>query len=75
MSRNCGSVKPVAPIVRIIKALGLGVRAVPESVSGAVFGNQVKFGNRRTVATILGAIDGGFAGNAIEKDFKKKTVY
>jgi outer membrane lipoprotein SlyB len=51
------------------------VGAVAGGVAGAVLGNQVGNGNGKTVATILGAIGGGFAGNAIEKNMKKETVY
>lgn len=72
---NCGTVESVTPIVRTTKADGPGVGAVAGGVAGAVLGNQVGNGNGRTVATILGAIGGGFAGNAIEKNLKKETVY
>jgi outer membrane lipoprotein SlyB len=72
---NCGAVESVTPIERTTKADGPGVGAVGGGVLGAVLGNQVGNGNGRTVATILGAIGGGFAGNAIEKKMKKETVY
>ena len=72
---NCGAIESVTPIERTTKADGPGVGAVGGGVLGAVLGNQVGQGNGRTVATILGAIGGGFAGNAIEKNMKKETVY
>ena len=72
---NCGAVESVTTVERTTKADGPGVGAVAGGVAGAVLGNQVGNGNGRTVATILGAIGGGFAGNAIEKNMKKETVY
>jgi len=72
---NCGAIESVTPIQRSTKPDGPGVGAVAGGVAGAVLGNQVGQGNGRTVATILGAIGGGFAGNAIEKNVRKETVY
>lgn len=72
---NCGAIESVTPVVRTTKADGPGIGAVGGGVLGAVLGNQVGNGNGKTVATILGAIGGGFAGNAIEKNMKKETVY
>ena len=72
---NCGAVESVTPIERTTKADGPGIGAVGGGVLGAVLGNQVGNGNGRTVATILGAIGGGFAGNEVEKRMKKETVY
>jgi uncharacterized protein YcfJ len=62
---NCGTVESVTPIQR----------AVTGGVLGAVVGNQVGGGNGKTLATILGAVGGGFAGNAVEKKINKVTVY
>lgn len=72
---TCGAVESVTPIQRSTKPDGPGVGAVAGGVAGAVLGNQVGRGNGRTAATILGAIGGGFAGNAIEKNVRKETVY
>lgn len=72
---NCGAIESVTPIERTTKADGPSVGAVGGGVLGAVLGNQVGNGNGRTVATILGAIGGGFAGNEVEKRMKKETVY
>ena len=48
---------------------------VAGGVLGAVLGNQIGHGGGRTAATILGAVGGGFAGNAIEGQMRKETVY
>jgi outer membrane lipoprotein SlyB len=48
---------------------------VAGGVLGAVVGNQIGHGSGRTAATILGAVGGGFAGNAIEGKVRKETVY
>ena len=71
----CGSVESVTPVERSAKAPGPGVGAVAGGVLGAVLGNQVGHGNGRTAATILGAVGGGFAGNAIEGKMRRETVY
>ena len=70
---NCGTVSAVTPIQR--DGTGSGGGAVAGGVLGAVVGNQVGAGNGKTLATILGAVGGGFAGNAVEKKMKKVTVY
>nr|MBP6494794.1 glycine zipper 2TM domain-containing protein [Rhodoferax sp.] len=44
-------------------------------VLGAIVGNQIGKGSGRAVATVAGAVGGGWAGNAIEKNMKKTTVY
>jgi outer membrane lipoprotein SlyB len=71
----CGSVESVTPVERSVKAPAVGVGTVAGGVLGAVLGNQVGHGNGRTAATILGAVGGGFAGNAIEGKIRKETVY
>jgi outer membrane lipoprotein SlyB len=70
---NCGTVDSVTPVERVGHAVGVG--AVAGGVLGAVVGNQVGQGSGRTVATILGALGGGFAGNTVEKNMKKTTQY
>lgn len=70
---SCGTIAGVTPITR--EGQGSGVGAVAGGVVGAVLGNQVGQGNGRTAATILGAVGGGWAGNKIEKNVKKQTVY
>ncbi|MEO6017283.1 MAG: glycine zipper 2TM domain-containing protein [Polaromonas sp.] len=71
----CGSIESVTPVQRSTKSAGPGMGAVAGGVLGAVLGNQVGSGNGKTAATILGAIGGGFAGNAVEKNVRKETVY
>lgn len=69
----CGTVEIVTPVEREGAPSGAGV--VAGGVLGAIVGNQMGDGNGRTAATILGAIGGGFAGNAVEKKMKKVTAY
>ena len=71
----CGSVESVTAVERSGKPDGVGIGTVAGGVLGAVLGNQVGHGNGRTVATILGAVGGGYAGNAIEGRVRKVTVY
>jgi len=40
-----------------------------------LLGNQVGNGNGKTLATVLGAAGGAYAGNTVEKNMKKVTVY
>lgn len=70
---SCGTVEAVTPITREGKGSGVGV--VAGGVLGAVVGNQIGAGNGRTAATVLGAVGGGWAGNKIEKNIKKDTIY
>jgi outer membrane lipoprotein SlyB len=71
----CGSVESVTPVERSAKPAGVGLGTVAGGVLGAVLGNQVGHGNGRTAATVLGAVGGGFAGNAIEGRMRTETVY
>ncbi len=70
---NCGTVEASNPITRTAAPSGVGV--VAGGVLGAVLGNQVGGGSGKTAATVLGAVGGGWAGNEIEKNMKKATVY
>jgi uncharacterized protein YcfJ len=70
---NCGMIEAVTPISK--KAPGSGVGVIAGGVLGGVVGNQIGKGNGRSAATILGALGGGWAGNAIEKNMKKTTAY
>lgn len=72
---TCGSVESVTAVQRSTKPDGPGVGVLAGGVAGAVLGNQVGRGNGRAAATILGAIGGGWAGNAIERNVRKETVY
>ena len=73
--QSCGTVESVTPVQRSTKSEGPGLGAVAGGVLGAVLGNQVGHGNGRAAATLLGAVGGGYAGNAIEGNMKKVTVY
>ncbi|MGM9491828.1 glycine zipper 2TM domain-containing protein [Ideonella sp. YS5] len=70
---SCGIVEAVEPVQRQGKASGLG--AVAGGVVGGAVGNRMGAGSGKTAMTVLGAIGGGFAGNAIEKHAKSETVY
>ena len=70
---NCGWVESVQQVQQAGHPVGVG--AIAGGVLGAVVGNQVGGGNGRTVATVLGAVGGGLAGNEVEKKLKKTTHY
>jgi uncharacterized protein YcfJ len=52
-----------------------GIGAGVGAVVGGLLGNQVGNGNGRTLATIAGALGGGYAGNVIEKKRQVTTSY
>lgn len=70
---SCGVVESVAAVKRPQQTSGVG--AVGGAVVGGLLGNQVGGGNGRAAMTVLGAVGGGYAGNAIEKNMKSVTVY
>jgi len=70
---NCGVIESIR--VAQVKGQTSGVGAVAGGVAGGLLGNQIGHGSGRTVATIAGAAGGAYAGNAIEKNMKKHTVY
>lgn len=70
---NCGVIESIR--VAQVKGQTSGVGAVAGGVAGGLLGNQIGHGGGRTVATIAGAAGGAYAGNAIEKNMKKHTVY
>ena len=70
---QCGTVESATTVMRAAPTSGVGV--VAGGVLGAVLGNQVGGGSGKAAATILGAVGGGWAGNEIEKQVKKETVY
>jgi outer membrane lipoprotein SlyB len=72
---TCGSVESVTAVQRASKPSPISVGSVAGGVIGAALGNQVGHGNGRTLATVLGAVGGGFAGHAIEGQVRKETVY
>jgi outer membrane lipoprotein SlyB len=77
---SCGVVESVTPVTRQGEVNGIGnsqigVGTVAGGVLGAVLGNQIGHGSGRTAATVLGAAGGAYAGNTVEKNMKKVTVY
>jgi outer membrane lipoprotein SlyB len=74
--RTCGVVAAVRKVE--VKGETSGVGAVAGGVGGAVVGNTVadEMGrNSRAIVTIASAAAGALAGNEIEKQVKKQTVY
>jgi len=71
--QNCGRVTDVHTETRKGKASGVG--AVGGAVVGGLLGNMVGGGNGRKLATVAGAVGGGYAGNEIEKNQKTYTVW
>ena len=79
---DCGTVQSVTAVERQGKVNGVavgnttvGLGTVAGGVLGGLLGNQVGAGNGKTVATVLGAAGGAYAGNTVEKNMKKVTVY
>lgn len=78
----CGTVQSVTAVERQGQVNGvpvgdttIGLGAVAGGVIGGLLGNQVGNGNGKTVATVLGAAGGAYAGNTVEKNMRKVTVY
>ncbi|MGE0313846.1 MAG: glycine zipper 2TM domain-containing protein [Lautropia sp.] len=70
------NVGTVLSITRVEEpASGSGVGVIGGGVVGGVLGNQVGKGNGRKAMTVLGAIGGAVAGNAIEKKVRTETHY
>jgi outer membrane lipoprotein SlyB len=73
MCAQCGRVETVTPFQR--EAAPSGVGAVAGAVLGGMVGNQFGGGDGKALATIAGALGGGWAGNTVEKKMKTETVY
>jgi outer membrane lipoprotein SlyB len=71
--RECAVIEEVREVEKA--GTGSGAGAVGGAVVGGVLGHQMGGGRGRDVATVLGAIGGGLAGNAIEKNAKKTVEY
>ena len=56
------------------EAHGSGVSIAAGAVVGGLLGNHFGGGNGRSLATLPGAVGGGYAGNEIEKRSRKTTV-
>ena len=79
---NCGTVESAVAVERQGKVNGvavgnttIGIGTVAGGVLGGVLGNQVGGGNGKTAMTVLGAAGGAYAGNTVEKNMKKVTLY
>ncbi|MEO6018057.1 MAG: glycine zipper 2TM domain-containing protein [Polaromonas sp.] len=79
---NCGTVEAVTAVQRQGQVKGvavgnttIGLGTVAGGVLGGLLGHQVGGGNGKNAATLLGAAGGAYAGNTIEKNMKKVTVY
>lgn len=77
---TCGTVEAVTAVrrqgeVNGIGNSGIGVGAIGGAVVGGLLGNQVGGGNGKKAATVLGAVGGGYAGHAIEKNANSYTAY
>lgn len=79
---TCGTVESSVAVQRQGKVNGvdvgnttIGIGTVAGGVLGGVLGNQVGGGNGKTALTVLGAAGGAYAGNTVEKNMKKVTVY
>lgn len=79
---SCGTVEAVTPVQRQGKVNGvdvggttIGLGTVAGGVVGGLVGNQMGGGDGKTAMTVLGVAGGAFAGNQIEKNMKKVTVY
>jgi outer membrane lipoprotein SlyB len=70
---SCGRVESVQAIQQQAQPSGVGM--IAGAVIGGALGNQVGGGNGRKLATVAGAIGGGYAGNTIEKNTRATTTY
>lgn len=70
---DCGVIESVREVEK--KGEGSGLGAAVGGVAGGVLGHQTGGGRGRDVMTVLGAIGGAVAGNAIEKNAKKLKSY
>ena len=70
---DCGKVEGVRTVEQAAKPSGVGVLA--GAAIGGLLGNQVGGGSGKTLATVAGAVGGGYAGNEIEKRTRKSVTY
>lgn len=79
---DCGTVEAVTAVKRPGQVNGvavgnttIGIGTVAGGVLGGLLGNQVGNGNGKTLATVVGAAGGAYAGNKVEQSMKTVTVY
>ena len=70
---ECGVIESVREVEKTGEGSGIG--AVAGGVAGGLLGRQTGGGRGRDVMTVLGAIGGAVAGNAVEKNVKKVKTY
>ncbi|MGP1685238.1 MAG: glycine zipper 2TM domain-containing protein, partial [Giesbergeria sp.] len=70
---DCGVIESVREVEK--KGEGSGLGAAVGGVAGGLLGRQTGNGRGRDVMTVLGAIGGAFAGNAVEKNVKNVKNY
>lgn len=70
---SCGTVASIVPVRTAGTSSGLG--AIGGAAAGGLVGNQFGRGNGRTAMTIIGALGGGLACNAVEKQVRSETDY
>ncbi|MDB5949338.1 MAG: glycine zipper protein [Massilia sp.] len=70
---NCGTVVSTHTYQRAAEH-GSGLGIATGAVVGGLLGNHVGGGNGRSLATVAGALGGGYAGNEIEKRSRTTTM-
>jgi len=70
---SCGEVVNVRAVNHTPSGSGVGIAG--GAVVGGLLGNQVGGGTGRTLATIAGAVGGGYAGNVVEKRVRTTTSH
>jgi outer membrane lipoprotein SlyB len=70
---NCGRIETINVVEH--KGDGSYLGMIGGGIAGAVLGSQVGHGNGTTVAQVIGAAGGAFAGNEIEKRMKTTKHY
>lgn len=70
---ECGRVEAVNAVQT--QAAPSGVGMIAGGIVGGLLGNQVGGGNGKKVATVAGAVGGGYAGHEIEKRTRSSTTY
>lgn len=70
---SCGTVVSTRSYARAAEH-GSGLGVAGGALVGGLLGNHVGGGRGRTLATVAGAVGGGYAGNEIEKRARARTV-
>lgn len=71
---SCGVVESVRTVEHQAQQ-GSGLGAAAGAILGGVLGHQVGGGNGKQIATVAGAVGGGYAGNEIEKRNRTSNTY